>query len=231
MKLLPDNPVWDALNSHQNRFNQGADEIKYFPANVSPFLGLQHWDEKDMALVQEKLPAGRYFSVMINKQVKLPGHFEILFTCPLYQMICPWMPASSFPDNLVRPLGYEDVPAMLELTGKTKPGPFLEKTIEMGNYFGIFENRSLVAMAGERLKMEGYTEISAICTDPGYRGKGLAKILTAFVSQQVFAGGNTPFLHVKTDNDPAIQVYRSVGFEIRTEVFFAIFRINTGVLR
>lgn len=226
MKTPPDNPVWDALNSHQARFNLGTPEIRYFPACVSPFLGLEHWNEREMALLKAQLPPDRTFSVMINRQVQLAGDFEIVFSCPLFQMVCPWMPVSSFPENLIRRLGYEDVPEMLELTGKTKPGPFLENTIDMGHYYGIFENGKLAAMAGERLNLEGYTEISAICTDPVHRGKGYARLLTAFVAQHIFAAGNVPFLHVKTDNDRAIEVYKSVGFQIRTEVFFAIFRIK-----
>lgn len=113
---------------------------------------------------------------------------------------------------------------MLSLTNKTKPGPFLAKTIDMGPYYGIFDDGMLVSMAGERLRLDGFTEISAICTDPSQLGKGYASVLTSYVAQSILASGDLPFLHVKTDNTRAIDVYRRVGFEIRSEVYFAIFR-------
>jgi ribosomal protein S18 acetylase RimI-like enzyme len=224
MQLQPDNPVWDALNSHQARFNAGTGKLRFFSSDVSPFIGMQHWDEEDIARLKDQLPDDRTFSVMINRQVQLPAGFEIVFNCTLFQMVCHRLPAMVSPAELIRPLGYDDVPQMLELTAKTKPGPFLKRTIEMGHYFGIFDNMQLVAMAGERLRLDGFTEISAICTAPEHLGKGYASLLTTHVAKSVFASGNIPFLHVKTDNTRAIEVYRRAGFEIRTEVFFAIFR-------
>jgi len=94
----------------------------------------------------------------------------------------------------------------------------------MGRYYGIFENGKLVSMAGERLRPDGFIEISAICTDPSHLGKGYASVLTSYVTQTISASGNIPFLHVKTDNLRAIEVYRRAGFEIRTEMYFAIFK-------
>jgi len=222
--LPPDNPVWQALCSYQSHFNIGGSMLKIFPQNVSPFAGMEHWDERDLPLLLQHLPANRPFSVMIARQVQLPEDLEIVFTCPLYQM-CGIKPAPFFNPGLnIRSLGYEDVNQMLELTNKTKPGPFLEKTIDMGRYYGIFENGKLISMAGERLRLDGFIEISAICTDPEHLGKGYASALTSLLARNIYAAGDTPFLHVKTDNLRAIDVYRRAGFEIRTEVYFAIFR-------
>ncbi len=220
----PDNPVWQALSSHQSHFNMGHHSLKFFPANVSPFVGMEHWNEADLNMLTENLPANRTFSVMIAQKVTIPEDFEIIFSCPLYQMCCFQLNPSLNPAVNIIKLGYEHVAQMLELTNKTKPGPFLEKTIDMGNYYGIFENGMLISLAGERLRLDGFTEVSAICTDPDHLGKGLASILTSHAAQNIFASGNIPFLHVKTDNLRAIQVYKRAGFEIRTEVYFAIFR-------
>lgn len=222
--ILPDNPVWLALNSYQSHFNIGGNLCRFFPPDVSPFVGMKFWDERDLPVLMESIPTNRPFSVMIARQVQLPEDLEIVFSCPLYQMCC-FHPVPSFnPGLAIHKLGYEDVGQMLELTNKTKPGPFLDKTIEMGSYYGIFNNGMLVSMAGERLRLVGFTEVSAICTHPEYLGKGYASVLTSYVSQTIFASGEIPFLHVKTDNVRAIEVYRRAGFEIRTEVFFAIFR-------
>jgi predicted GNAT family acetyltransferase len=222
--ISPDNPVWQALCSHQHYFNIGHHLLKYFPEEVSPFVGMEHWDEQDLQVLMNDLPAERNFSVMIAKRVQLPAELNIIFGCTLYQMEAMAAPKEIDGEHVIRKLGYTELPHMLELTGKTKPGPFFTRTIEMGDYYGIFEDGRLASMAGERLRMPGCTEISAICTDPDFLGRGYASMLTAYVARKIFAAGSRPILHVKTDNLRAIEVYRRAGFDIRTEVFFAIFR-------
>jgi predicted GNAT family acetyltransferase len=112
-------------------------------------------------------------------------------------------------------LSEADLPEMLALTAATEPGPFLPGTIRMGRYFGIrSETGRLIAMAGERLKLEGFTEISAVCTDPEFRGRGHAKALMRFLMALIFAEDKIPFLHVKAENE-AMKLYQSLGFEVR----------------
>jgi predicted GNAT family acetyltransferase len=107
---------------------------------------------------------------------------------------------------------------MLELTAATEPGPFLPQTIQMGNYFGIrASDGRLVAMAGERLQTTAFTEISAVCTHPEFRGLGYARALTTFVAAQILAAGKIPFLHVKSENGAKI-VYEKLGFRLRAEI-------------
>jgi predicted GNAT family acetyltransferase len=219
-----DNPVWEALGSRQKHFNTGNDSIKYFPSNVAPFIALQHWDKADLQRLITQIPGDRSFSVMIAKKVQLPASFEIVFTTPLYQMYCPVLKPFNNPTIAFRKLHNADIAKMLELTEKTKPGPFYERTIDFGNYVGIFNNDELVAMAGERLKVNGYTEVSAICTNPIQLGKGYASFLLSKVSEHIIKEGNIPFLHVRTDNNRAIEVYRKLGFQIRADVYFAIFK-------
>ena len=123
-----------------------------------------------------------------------------------------------------RKLTAADIPQMLALTEKTKPGPFYERTIELGNYIGIFDKEELVAMAGERLQLNGFTELSAVCTATDHLGKGYASYLSSKIAETIIAGGNQPFLHVRTDNLRAIQLYQKLGFEIRADVYFAVFK-------
>jgi GNAT superfamily N-acetyltransferase len=223
MKLL-DNPVWEALSTQQSNFNIGNEVMKYFAGDVAPFIGLQHWDESDLQHLIDSLPSDRSFSVMIAKEVTLPESVEIIFTTPLYQLYCPELIPFTNPVIEIKQLGSGDVPQMLELTALTKPGPFYEKTIEFGKYFGIYSNDQLVAMAGERLKANGYTEISAICTHPNYLGKGYASCLLSHACEHTIREGNIPFLHVRQDNIRAIDVYKKLGFVIRADVYFAIFK-------
>lgn len=109
-----------------------------------------------------------------------------------------------------------DVVDMLGLVEATAPGPFRRNTRLMGDYFGIKINGELVAMAGERMKFPGFTEISAVCVHPDHRGKGFARCLTAHVAAAIFDRGEIPFLHTYARNTPAISLYRGLGFEIRS---------------
>ena len=121
-------------------------------------------------------------------------------------------------------LGPSDVPEMMELTALTKPGPFGKRTHELGSYLGIRHNGKLVAMAGERLKVPGYTEVSAVCTHPEHTGRGYARILMMEVMQRIRSRGETPFLHVRGDNVRAIELYERLGFSQRVLLHFAVLR-------
>jgi predicted GNAT family acetyltransferase len=121
-------------------------------------------------------------------------------------------------------LGDADSPDMMELTALTKPGPFGKRTHELGTYLGIRIGEKLVAMTGERLKIPGYTEVSAVCTHPEHTGHGYARILMAEVMRRICARGETPVLHVRGDNVRAIELYKRLGFSQRVLLHFAVLR-------
>jgi predicted GNAT family acetyltransferase len=118
---------------------------------------------------------------------------------------------------------------MLDLVGRTKPGPFLPRTVELGTYLGIRRDGALVAMAGERLHPPGWTEISAICTDEAFRGQGLATRLVHAVAAGIRERGETPFLHASADNTNAIRLYESLGFRLRRSATFLAARVPAEV--
>ena len=215
------NPVWEALATTQAHFNCGDERLRYFPEDVAPFAGLPNWDEADLQFLTRHLPAGRRFFLLQEKAVEIPDEFEVILQLPLYQMIATGA-VMQVDGPGIRPLGREDVPRMVALTRMTRPGPFAENTIDFGNYVGIFEGEKLIAMGGERLRVPGYAEVSAICTDPDYRGRNLATGVLAHVAQGIIDRGEIPFLHTKTDNAAAIRVYEKIGFEYNREIFFAI---------
>ena len=124
----------------------------------------------------------------------------------------------SFPE--IVPLNETHVEEMITLTRLTKPGPFDKRTIEFGHYHGIFENGKLAAMTGQRLHINNYTEISAVCTHPDSLGKGYATSLLQHQLQIILNNGETPFLHVRADNDRAIAVYERLGFKVSRPMFF-----------
>jgi predicted GNAT family acetyltransferase len=132
------------------------------------------------------------------------------------------------PDAEAVLLGVSDVPEMLALIERTKPGPFLPRTIELGTYLGFRRGGALVAMAGERLHPTGFTEISAVCTDEQFRGHGLATRLVLAVADGIRRRGETPFLHAAASNTNAIRLYESLGFRLRREVSFRAIRVPSA---
>ena len=118
-----------------------------------------------------------------------------------------------------------DAPEMLELATATEPGPFRAGTIGMGRYFGLrAEDGRLMAMTGERMRLDRLTEVSAVCTWPEFRGRGLAKALVSYVAGLIVAEGRVPFLHVKTENAAAISLYERLGFSARQQLDFTVVR-------
>jgi predicted GNAT family acetyltransferase len=224
MKHILDNPVWEALVSEDKRFNRGTHALAFFPEDVSPFVGMKHWDDHDLAMLEKELPADRSFYVMIADRVRIPDCFQVVFTTALYQMVCTRFHPMFDSSLSMRQLGDADVPAMLELTSLTKPGPFLQHTIDFGNYVGIYSEGELLAMAGERLHVNGYSEVSAVCTHPAHLGKGYASHLMSHACETVIQRGNIPFLHVKQDNTRAIAKYEQLGFSIRSAFYFAVIK-------
>jgi len=132
------------------------------------------------------------------------------------------LPDLDEPEGL-RPLGPDDAPAMMALIAVTTPGPFRPRTVELGGYVGAFDGGHLVAMAGERLSVDGFGEISAVCTHPDARGRGLAAALTRRVAAGIAARGDTPYLQVAAHNTAARRIYERLGFEPRREVDVARF--------
>ncbi|WP_442874812.1 GNAT family N-acetyltransferase [Amycolatopsis sp. NBC_00345] len=133
--------------------------------------------------------------------------------------------AVSAEDFAVVRLGEADVPEMLDLVARAQPGPFLPRTVFLGTYLGIRHEGALVAMAGERLHPPGWTEISAVCTDPAFRGRGLAARLVRAVGAGIRARGETPFLHAAASNVNAIRLYESLGFRLRREMIFSALQV------
>ena len=121
------------------------------------------------------------------------------------------------PNGAIR-LGPEEASEMRALAHLTEPGPFEARTHELGSFYGIKVEGQLAAMAGERLKQPGYTEISGVCTHPDFRGQGYARALCALVTARIAERGDTPYLHSVAENRAARKLYESLGFRVRSEM-------------
>ncbi len=226
MEMISDNPIWHALSTLHRDFNEGDDRLKYFYPEISPFVAMADWDEADKEYLVEQLPPDRNFFYINAQSLDLPDRCKRGFTIKLFQLVCRKQLPFHQSGIQIRSLGKADIPQMIELTALTKPGPFNQRTIEFGNYIGVFEGKRLAAMAGERLRFPGYTEVSAICTHPDYSGRRYSAALLSQATARIVSEGQTPFLHVRNDNTRAIDLYEQAGYEIRCEMDFAIFKLT-----
>jgi ribosomal protein S18 acetylase RimI-like enzyme len=208
-----DNSIYSALAGPHAHLAQRRGNALRYPVDMSPFMALpQCPDDADWADIAAL--AGPDTRVTLSgPAVEPPDGWEVVMRVPLLQFVDDGIAAA--PEEEAVRLDQADVPEMLELAERTKPGPFLPRTIEMGTYLGIRRNGRLVAMAGERLHPPGWTEISGVCTDPGWRGQGLGTRLLLAVAAGIRDRGETSFLHVLTSNTNAIRLYESLGFRLR----------------
>jgi predicted GNAT family acetyltransferase len=127
--------------------------------------------------------------------------------------------------NLER-LGDDDFPAMVALATTTKPGPFATRTPSLGTFWDVKDAGMLIAMAGERMRHDGFTEVSGVCVPPAPRGRGLARMLSALVAERIVERGETPYLHAYATNTAAIRLYESLGFRLRSKMHVAAIALH-----
>jgi ribosomal protein S18 acetylase RimI-like enzyme len=217
-----DNVAWASLTGAHARFAEVNGLAARYDPEVSPFTALA--DQADPAAWRDLAAlVGPGTDVFLSgPRLAAPTGWERVGGLPGVQLTGAAVAGKADPETVV--LGAADVPEVLDLVERAKPGPFRKRTIEFGGYLGIRREGRLIAMAGERLRVPGWTEISAVCTDPAFRGEGLAARLTGAVTARIRDRGEQPFLHAAAENTGAIRLYERLGFVLRTPVTFGIYR-------
>jgi len=208
-----DNPIYSALGGPHARFAQVRGRARRYPDDVAPFFALpEAASEQDWHDAARLFAPGTYAAVWLEGAGP-PDGWRAVTAFDLVQMVGERVTGAQFPEAIR--LGAGDVPEMLELVEETEPGPFLPRTIELGDYLGIRDRGQLVAMAGERFRVDGWTEISAVCTRPSHRGRGLASQLIGALVAAIQSRSEGVFLHVLESNTTAIRLYEQLGFRTR----------------
>lgn len=223
MSHILDNPIWSALATRHAHFSSGGKLARRYPVEVSPFVtGRDHAPETVAAMVA-LMGEGEDISVVgVDPPPAPAGVSETRL--PLYQMVWARFPGAGDSAFDIQPLGDADADEMLALATLTKPGPFRARTHTMGRFVGVRDAGRLIAMAGERLHVTGFHEISAVCTHPDWQGRGLGAALMKAVGARMVAEGDQPFLHTYASNATAIALYRKLGFEVRADVVHALWK-------
>ncbi|PWV46596.1 GNAT family N-acetyltransferase [Chitinophaga sp. S165] len=210
-----DNPVWHALQTTHKAFAQGTPAVRRYAAGTLQFVGCADPLHADLNEILPWTSAGEKM-IIIGELPPLPDNWKLLRQLDCIQMICD-QPVSLLTPDVV-PL--DDVEEMLALVNLVQPGFFYRDTPLLGNYFGIRQEGKLVAIAGERTKITGLVEVSAVCTHPEFTGRGYAQQLVAHIVNRNVANGDALYLHFLTSNDRARKVYERLGFSDRRAIVF-----------
>ena len=222
MDHILDNMIWNAITTGNNDIAIINGDVGCYLPDIAPFAGMKVFNDANLKKLYEFIPANR--SVAISSLYKMDhdeSKWKLLQPMDVTQMVYEHSVNTFTTKNSpsIITLSDEHVPQMMELTALTRPGPFLQQTIRFKNYFGIFIENRLAAMAGQRMHPKPYMEVSAVCTHPDFRGRGYAKALMLHVMKIILDNSFTPFLHVLSSNTNAIELYQTIGFQTRKQIF------------
>lgn len=214
-----DNPLWYALKGAQQAFAVGSTHTRRYRPGILPFAAYDHHTPINIAELDDLLKKDEVF-FLVGELPSLPSHWKLIRELPCVQMILDRVAAPTPESAAVAMLTAAERDTMFDLIHRVQPGYYEPDTHQLGNYYGIWQDNKLVAIAGERMRLEGMVEISAVCTDPVYTGRGYAQKLVEHICRANMEKGNTIFLHVLTTNERAIRLYERLGFRKRREISF-----------
>ena len=218
-----DNPIWQALTTSQAQFAEIRGLARRFPSDITSLGAFSAPSAEAYDSLAGLTGVGEVTNLFLEEPAEPPSGWTVVEAVPLLQMIHEECSLCAPPYELIE-LTEADAPEMLALTALTQPGPFGKRTGQLGLYLGIRRGGALVAMAGERLRMPGYTEVSAVCTHPDYQGQGYAAALITALVARMRRRDERPFLHVRPENSKAVELYGRLGFTTRRLLQMAALR-------
>lgn len=212
-----DNPVWYSLSESHKTFAVNYDDIKFYHPDYCPFGGFQYPRNTLDPMTEYSRMIGNFFIVGERPDIPIPLNMQKELVC--LQMIIKHKINIEQKDDIT-PLSADQAKDLIELVNLVQPGYFKRKTFQLGDYFGIIKNNTLISVSGERMKMNDFVEVSSIVTHPDHTGKGYAKQLIAHTVNRIMDQDKIPYLHVLETNEAAIKLYEKLGFAIRRKISF-----------
>jgi GNAT superfamily N-acetyltransferase len=216
-------PPWSALTTTHARFALANDQARRYRPDVSPLAAVRDGSDECLGALHALMKPGDIIGLFGAEPVTPGRDLAVIVHKRLEQMVYAGSALPQAPDRFEQ-LTPADVPEMMRLVELTEPGPFAERTIELGTYIGIRSGGRLIAMAGERMKFDGFTEISAVCTHPDHRRRGLSSMLVCALMRNILGRGETPFLHIFSDNTAAGSLYQHLGFAHRRTLTVSVLK-------
>ncbi len=218
-----DNPIFSALSFRQAHLAEGTGAARRYVNAISALAGFANCNIDSYNSLADIVPVGETAGLFVDEKPNDLVGWSIVSDDALLQLVFTSKKAEE-PRHAFIELGDADALDMRALAGLTKPGPFGPRTHEFGGYIGVRSDGPLAAMAGYRMRVRGFTEISAICTHPDHLGRGLARSLTNALVDRILLAGETPFLHVRASNERAIQLYERLGFQVRMRTRYVLLK-------
>lgn len=206
------NPVYSALCTGDVRLGRSIERAKYFHEDVSPFVGFPEDYENGFEELHTTLPLNRNILYASRKLIETPRGWQLKHHVPGLQFLYNRKHPTTKTSSEIIELTTDNVDEMMALAALTKPGPFARRTIAFGHYYGIFRDERLIVMTGQRLHPHNFAEVSAVCTHPNWLGNGFAAALINHQLNIICSSGQVPFLHVRSNNQRAIDLYERLGF-------------------
>jgi ribosomal protein S18 acetylase RimI-like enzyme len=219
---LLDRPVWHALTGEQAHLAVSEGPARRFLPEIGPLAAAPDASRESLAALAVLARRTGPIATLQRECDPVPPGLRVVRRAEGVQMVYAGAPGKGA-DPRVVPLGAEHNAEMIALAHLTEPGPFAARTRELGRFWGMFVDGRLAAMAGQRTRFAGHVEVSAVCTHPDFRGRGLAAVLTRHCAEAVLAEGRTPFLQAYAQNTAALEVYRRIGFAERARIWITIF--------
>lgn len=218
-----DRPVWASL-THAPHLAEGGNLAKRFRRDVNVFASASDDSPASLAALSGLACDNEVVFLLQVPAICVPDGLVTVRRAEGVQLLAVKPIEPQIGEDTIVELGNADAAEMLALANLTEPGPFLPRTHTMGRFIGIRVNGQLAAMAGERMRFPGFTEVSGVCTHPDFRGRGFARRLSSVVANLIQQRGEQPFLHAWTSNIAAIALYETLGFEQRTAVQVAVLK-------
>jgi GNAT superfamily N-acetyltransferase len=228
MQHLLDNPIYNALTTAHRPISLGNENVRYYLPSVASFAGLKNNSVDDFNELHRISQVDGFFIVFSLLPINIPANWKLIKQINMFQLVYEHTELPTGDEINFTDLNETNVDEMIALVNLTEPGPFLAKTIEFGDYTGIFIDQKLVSMAGHRFNPTPYREISAVCTHPNYLGNGYAYALLKQQIKRIRSKNEIPFLHVRDDNEGAIKLYQKLGFRIRTSMIAHVIKKVEG---
>lgn len=213
-----DNPIWESLRTRHRGIARTHGQVARYPAQIAPFLGVPHAGADVRESLPELMEPGET-TLLLGILPAVPEGFEAKQLAMLAQMVC-LQPVPEVDGPRIIELGEAHRADVLELTALVYPHYFRPYTMQLGRYFGIYQDGRLAAIIGERMGTDDWREVSAVCTHPDFLGRSYARRLLAMLGNDILARGQTPYLHVAQENQRAVDVYLRGGFTLRREIPF-----------
>ena len=221
MTHVLDRPIWSALTTRHQTFAQGDSLARRYLPSIVPFAATASDDAESLRALGRLVPPLESAILVQADAIKVSAELSALSSASLVQMIAE-QPVLTVSDARVQRLTQDDAVEMLALASLTKTGPFTLEALRLGDFWGVKIDGRLAAMAGERMKQPGHSELSGVCSHPDFRGGGLGRLLSLFVANRIFARGEIPYLHAYATNTAAIGLYESIGFRLRSMMNMAV---------